>query len=83
MSANETDWLEAGLICCGLTRGMTFSVRHIRYSSAAKNRIITTGDQLYAAFCICCTFDCCGALTVAAGEDEKLATGTIACVVCA
>ncbi len=53
MSANDTDWLDAGLICCGLTRGITFSVRHIRYSSAAKNRIITTGDQLYAAFWIC------------------------------
>ena len=29
-----TDWLEAGLICCGLTRGITFSVRHIRKISA-------------------------------------------------
>ena len=46
MSANETDWLEAGLICCGLIRGITFSVRHITKISAAKNRIITTGDQL-------------------------------------
>jgi hypothetical protein len=46
MSANETDWFEAGLICCGLIRGITFSVRHIRKISAVKNRIITTGDQL-------------------------------------
>jgi len=45
MSANATDWLEAGLICWGLTRGITFSVRHIRYSSALKNTIIITGDH--------------------------------------
>ena len=30
MSFHATDWLEEGLICCGLTRGITFSVRHIR-----------------------------------------------------
>ncbi len=28
MSAKETDWPEAGLICWGLTRGIDFSVRH-------------------------------------------------------
>ena len=27
--SNATAWLEAGLICCGLTRGITFSIRHI------------------------------------------------------
>ena len=46
MSSKETDWLDAGFICCGLTRGITFSVRHIRKISAVKKRIITTGDQL-------------------------------------
>ena len=30
MSCQATDCSEAGLICCGLTRGMTFSVRHSR-----------------------------------------------------
>ena len=46
MSSKETDWFDAGFICCGFTRGITFSVRHIRNSSAVKKRIITTGDQL-------------------------------------
>ncbi len=39
MSSNVTDWLEDGLICCGLMRGITFSVRHITKISATKNRI--------------------------------------------
>ncbi len=46
MSANVTAWLEAGLICCGLIRGITFSVRHITNRIAAKNTIVRTGSQL-------------------------------------
>ena len=51
MSAHATDWLEAGLICCGLIRGITFSVRHITKRSAAKNTIIRTGSHWSAQFC--------------------------------
>ncbi len=48
MSSHPTDWSEAGLICCGLTRGITFNMRHIRKTSALKNRIATTGSQFTA-----------------------------------
>ncbi len=42
MSSHPTDWSEEGLICCGLTRGITFSIRHITKMIAVKNRIATT-----------------------------------------
>jgi hypothetical protein len=84
MSANETDSSEDGLICCGLTRGITFSVRHMTKISAMKKTIITTGDQLYAAFWICCTIDVCGAAVTTSGPAWwNAATGTSACDVCA
>ncbi len=50
MSANDADWLDAGLICCGLIRGMTFSVRHRMKMIATKNMIPTTGSHWSAAF---------------------------------
>ena len=45
MSAKDTACLEDGLICCGLTRGITLSVRHRMKMSAVKNRITTTGSH--------------------------------------
>jgi len=54
MSANVTDCPEDGLICCGLTRGITFSIRHITTMIATKNRIATTGSQLIAHVCSSC-----------------------------
>ena len=81
MSAKDTDWLDAGLICCGLTRGITFSVRHIRKMSAVKNRIIMTGDQLKAQFWISCTTELCATVSCT-GSARAGATGTCACAFC-
>ena len=46
MSAKVTAALEEGLICCGLMRGITFSVRNITKMITVKNTIIRTGSQL-------------------------------------
>ena len=56
-SANETDWSDAGLICCGLTRGITFSMRQKMKMRTTKKRIAKTGCQLTAQFWISCTND--------------------------
>ncbi len=61
MSANVTDWSEAGLMRCGLIRGITFNIRHIMKISAVKNRIAITGSQLSAKFWSSCANDTCGA----------------------
>ena len=53
--------LEDGLICCGLTRGITFSIRHITTMIATKNRIATTGSNCSAQFWRFCTNEMCGA----------------------
>ena len=52
MSAKDTAWLDAGLICCGLMRGITFSVRHITRMIAVKNTNISTGCHSSAQFWI-------------------------------
>ena len=67
MSSHPTDWSEEGLICCGLTRGITFSIRHITKMIATKNRIATTGSQLSAQFWISCAIEGSGADTEASG----------------
>ncbi len=46
MSSKLTPCLEAGLMRCGLMRGITFSVRHITRMMAVKKRIAMTGSQL-------------------------------------
>ncbi len=52
ISAKVTRCLEAGLICCGLTFGITFNIRHITMMITVKKRIATTGCQLVAQFWI-------------------------------
>ena len=48
---------DAGLICCGLIRGITFSVRHSTKMITVKNTIIRTGSQSRAQFWISCAID--------------------------
>ena len=45
MSSQPIACLEVGAIFCGLTRGMTFSTRHIRTSSSPKKNTMKTGCQ--------------------------------------
>ena len=59
--------VEAGLICCGLTFGITFSIRHITAMITTKNRIATTGSQFSAQFCRFCTNEVCAAGGAATG----------------
>ena len=66
MSAKLTDWPDVGLILCGLTRGITFRVRHMMKISAPKNRIATTGSQFSAQVCSCCVKDGSAAAAAAA-----------------
>ena len=60
MSFQPTAWLDAGLICCGLTRGITFSIRHITTMITVKNTIAMTGSQFRAQFWISCVNDVLG-----------------------
>ena len=87
MSANVTDWSDDGLICCGLVRGITFSIRHIMKISAEKNRIAMTGSQLSAWFWISCANETCvaaiGVVTVLAIPPSAAACFSAACTIAA
>jgi hypothetical protein len=39
MSSHVTELAELGAICCGLVRGISFSVRHTRNTSRPRKRI--------------------------------------------
>ena len=54
MSLNVTARLEDGLMRCGLTRGITFSVRHMSPIRQTKNRIAITGSHASAKFWTSC-----------------------------
>src|SRR5947209_7855463 len=83
MSWNDTAWLEAGLICCGLIRGITFSVRHIKKMSAEKNRIATTGSHCVAHSWMCVTHETCGEDTEGTWLTCTREACACACSVCA
>ena len=80
MSSQPTDWFDAGLICWGFTRGITFSVRHIKKISTGRTRSSprsTTGTPISG----CSTIDTCGVaawICAAFATAARAATSTAA-----